>query len=93
MSDFVTESKQTPNLAKSSQAGPKKIKENQRKKLGFPLIVFADSGFFNGLRRPPKAKKLFPAPYLPFASSALAGLHSSIGDRVSRFPILAKKIP
>jgi hypothetical protein len=56
MSNFVTFSKPIPNLAKSSQARPKKIKENQRKKLGFPLIVFADLGFFNGLRRPPKAK-------------------------------------
>jgi hypothetical protein len=36
-----------PNLAKSSQARPRKIKEN-------PWISFTESSLFNGLRRPPR---------------------------------------
>jgi hypothetical protein len=57
--DYVGFSKPTPNLAKSSQARTSPSKENQRKKLGFPSIFFADLGFFNGLRRPLRQKDFF----------------------------------
>jgi hypothetical protein len=57
------DSKPEPNLAKSTQAQPRNSKENQRKRLGFPWILFAGLGLFNGLQRPPRPKKSFPAPF------------------------------
>jgi hypothetical protein len=47
-----------PNLAKSSQIRPSPSKENQRKRLGFPCISLAVLSLFNGLRRPPGAKRI-----------------------------------
>jgi hypothetical protein len=83
--DYVSLSKPIPNLAKSSQARPKAIKENQRKKLGSPLIVFADLGFFKRLRRPPKAKNFFPLLYPPPASRLLPRFTRRAGIRYHSF--------
>jgi hypothetical protein len=52
-------SKPIPSQAKSSKAGASPSKENQRKSLGFPWILFAESGLFNGLYRPLGRKFFF----------------------------------
>src|SRR5271170_2108256 len=46
-------SKPIPNLAKSSKAGTKRSKDDQRKRLGFSCISLSASSLFNRLRRPP----------------------------------------
>jgi hypothetical protein len=38
-------------MAKPVQINPRKTKENQAKKLGFPWIPLAESGLFNALQR------------------------------------------
>jgi hypothetical protein len=38
-------------IAKPVQINPRKTKENQAKKLGFPWIPLAESGLFNALQR------------------------------------------
>jgi hypothetical protein len=38
-------------MAKPVQLNPRKSKENQAKKLGFPWIPLAESGLFNALQR------------------------------------------
>jgi hypothetical protein len=64
-------------LGKEIQGNPNQIQDNPRRKvLGFPWILFGESGLFNGLRRP--FGKNFIA-----ASSARPdrrGMSSSIAD-------------
>jgi hypothetical protein len=70
--------KPKPNLAKSSKIPPSPLKENQRKKLGFPWISLSELSPFNGLQRPLVAKNSFPAPFL---AKAFGHRRASFGDR------------
>jgi hypothetical protein len=85
------DSKPEPNLAKSSQARPRNSKEYQRKRLGFPWILLAGLDLFNGLQRPPRPKKSFPAPFSLSAFAAARKL-SLRKIKVARFLIFVKEI-
>jgi hypothetical protein len=76
--------KPKPNLAKSSKIPPSPLKENQRKKLGFPWISLSELSPFNGLQRPLVAKISFPLLSSP-RPLAIAALHSATGARYHEF--------
>jgi hypothetical protein len=80
---------------KFSQIQPSLTKPKQRKskkKAWISLDFLRRFGLFQWVTATPQGKRLFPAPYLPFASRALATLHSPTGDKVPCFLVLAKEI-
>jgi hypothetical protein len=84
------------------QENPRKTKEIQIKRLGFPWIRLAETGLFNGLQ--PKKIKIFPASKLrcnmpqthashwPISECPSAGLDPMSEQRIARVRINAKKM-
>src|SRR5271163_2528182 len=73
---LLSSSKPNPNSSKSSQARPRNIKGNQRKRLGFAWILLSELSFFNGLQRPLGQKFLSLLLSMPLAFVALGALPS-----------------
>jgi hypothetical protein len=65
-------------MAKPVQINPRKSKENQAKKLGFPWIPLAESGLFNALQR-------FQIKKFPSVSTRVSGCWSKAFTRVPNF--------